>query len=177
MHKLHLYEKKLGNGIKYIYISRVLFWNTVLIDDFLTLSQCSHSTDTIQHFILEFTMKVSEKYRKAQNSRDFILDILKLNVPNLFSSTGEPEENGIPVEDRFVKFLRDYIQRNNLRPVLIERIQEILSLVSEEKPTIYHWMILDVVQQVSTCTLYTCTYMYVCVCIYYIVSVHIGSDS
>lgn len=130
-------------NLVYIFMFLIELSSTILF------SLRSHSTDSIQNFILDFFRKVAGKYRKTNRSRDFIIHVLQLNVPNIFSSTGEPDDDNVPIETRFMEFLRDYIQRNNLRGVIIDRIQEILSLVSEEKQTVFHWMILSVVQQVS----------------------------
>ena len=53
------------------------------------------------------------------------------------------------IEDRFSRFLQEYIRRNNLRPVIMKRIQEILVLVSEDRQTMFHWTVLNVLRLVS----------------------------
>ena len=111
---------------------------------------CRHSSEELQNYVLDFITRVSQSYRKNYRSCDFITDILQLKVPNLFSSTSEPgaDDMGL-IEDRFSRFLQEYIRRNNLRPVIMKRIQEILVLVSEDRQTMFHWTVLNVLRLVS----------------------------
>ena len=106
-----------------------------------------HSSDDLQGYILDFIIRVANVYRKDQRSCDFIPDILQLKVPNLFSPDNEEQEQG-PVADKFSEFLKAYIQRNQLRPVIMRRIQEILHPVSEDKQMAFHWIVLSIVQSV-----------------------------
>ena len=83
--------------------------------------------------MLDFVIKVAGTYRKDQRASDFIPDLLQLRVPNLFSSSSEPgaDKRGL-IKERFSDFLKSYIRRNNLRPVIMTRIQDILGVVSED---------------------------------------------
>ena len=109
---------------------------------------------------MEFLKSVAERYRLDERAGDFIPDILQLKVPLLFAADAEPiPEGGNRVGDKFSLFLRDYIQRNNLRPVIMNKIQDILGYVTDNEQYMFHWIVLNVLQSVS---INVC----VCVCVY-----------
>ena len=111
---------------------------------------------------MEFLKSVAERYRLDERAGDFIPDILQLKVPLLFATEIEPApEGGNRVGDKFSSFLREYIQRNNLRPVIMKKIQDILGYVTDNEQYMFHWIVLNVLQSVSMCV---CVCVGVCVC-------------
>ena len=88
-----------------------------------------------------------------QRAKDFIPDLLQLDVPLLFAAENEPgiEVGGNLVGERFSSFLHDYIQRNNLCPAIMSKIENILSHVADNEQHIIHRIVLNVLQSVSVC--------------------------
>ena len=116
---------------------------------------------------MEFLKSVAERYRLDERAGDFISDILQLKVPLLFAAETEPApEGGNRVGDKFSFFLREYIQRNNLRPVIMNKIQDILGYFTDNEQYMFHWIVLNVLQSVSMCVC-----LCVCVCLFMSVSV------
>ena len=106
----------------------------------------SFPIEELQNHLLEFLVRVADVYRKDRRAGDFIPDVLQLKVSQLFSADTEAGLNGESlVGEKFSEFLKVYIQRNNLRPELMSRIQEIIGYVPENEPTAFHWIILNVI--------------------------------
>lgn len=71
-------------------------------------------------------------YLEQGRARDFLLDLLHLNVPNLFrmhsegsTSTLQSDILATTVPDEFINFLSDYIQRNNLQETILNEVDTI----------------------------------------------------
>lgn len=95
---------------------------------------CSRFTDAQHHkFVLDFLKSVAQTYLNQGRAKDFLLDLLHLNVPNLFvmdSQEGSDSalQNDLLAEsvpDEFTHFLSDYIQRNSLHDVILNEIETI----------------------------------------------------
>ena len=117
--------------------------------------------------MLEFLRSLAERYKLDQRAKDFIPDLIQLDVPLLFVAENEPGiEGGNLVGDKFSSFLHDYIQRNNLRPVIMNKIQDILGYVTDNEQYMFHWIVLNVLQSVSinvcvcVCVCMFCVYIY-----------------
>ena len=103
-------------------------------------------------------MSVAESYRSNKRAGDFIPDVLQLNVPLLFAAENEPGAGDVShVGDIFSSLLREYIQRNNLQPVIMNKIRDIIGYITDKKQHAFHWIVLNVLQLVS---------MRVCVCVF-----------
>ena len=104
-------------------------------------------TDAQHHkFLLEFIKSMAKCYKDQDRAKDFILDLLHLDVPGLFVTDSEGSTSTLQsdilassVPDEFSNFLTDYIQRSNLQETILGEVETI-------------W--------VSTC-------IRICVCIYY----------
>ena len=96
---------------------------------------CSFSFKDAQHhnFLLEFLMTVGKSYVEQRRTKDFILDLLTLNVPDLFkmeydegsTSTIHSDILSSNVSDEFMHFLTEYIQKNHLQEDLLEETERI----------------------------------------------------
>ena len=128
-------------------------------EQFLLFYPHSFQNEEPQTHLLEFLKSVAESYRSNKRAGDFIPDVLRLNVPLLFAAENEPGAgDGSLVGDMFSSFLREYIQRNNLHPVIMNKIQDIIGYIADKKQHAFHWIVLNVLQLVSMC-------VSVCVCL------------
>ena len=108
--------------------------------------------------MLEFLRSLAERYKLDQRAKDFIPDLLQLEVPLLFVAENEPGiEGGNLVGEMFFSFLLEYIQRNNLHPAIMSKIEDILNYVADNEQHNIHRIVLNVLQSVSV-------FMCVCIC-------------
>lgn len=80
------------------------------------------------HFLLDFIKRVGECYAKDARST-FVLDILALNVPELFSlpeTTDKGYSKAVEVQGEVSTFVQTYIRRNSLKTSLLQKMNEIL---------------------------------------------------
>ena len=90
-------------------------------------------TDAQHHkFLLEFIKSVAMCYKNQDRAKDFILDLLHLDVPDLFVTDNEGSTSTLQsdilsssVPDEFSNFLADYIQRNNLQETILGEVETI----------------------------------------------------
>ena len=77
-------------------------------------------------FILEFLLSEAFFYAKINKQVKYILDIMKLDVPNLF--TGPPSNPGIPSIPgaKFKEHLHSYIATNDLPRELLKNVDVIM---------------------------------------------------
>lgn len=75
---------------------------------------------------------VAACYLEQGRAKDFIFDLLQLDVPRLFvmesegsSSTVQSDLLATSVSDDFTNFLTDYIQRNGLREEMLRGVETI----------------------------------------------------
>ena len=97
--------------------------------------------------MLEFLKSIAHDYRSDQRAKDFIPDLLQLKVPLLFVAENEPRAGD--VGDTFSSFLQEYILRNNLRPVITNKIKDTLSCVTDNEQYAFHGIVLNVLHSVS----------------------------
>ena len=116
--------------------------------------------DEHQHHLLTFLCKVGDRYKETGRSKEFIPDLLQLNVPQLFiiPADANQEMEEASVGQKFSSFLKSYIQRNNLQSVILDNMQTILSKFTDKSDINFHWIILSVLQSVSLCLLYIYIY-------------------
>lgn len=102
---------------------------------------------------------MGECYQKCRRAKEFIPNLLKLNVPQLLAV--QSDTNLTVKEDsvcqKFSTFLKSYIQRNNLQPVILNDFKTLLSHMTDECHFNFHWIIFNVLQPVSSLHLF-------CVC-------------
>jgi len=107
------------------------------------VNTCYHSPLTLlrfkdpQHhqFLLEFLKSVSKGYVQQERARDFVLDLLALDVSDLFQMEEEAADESTVsvhsdifaccVSDEFTAFLTDFVQRNQLQEALLEETDKI----------------------------------------------------
>lgn len=93
-----------------------------------------HSFKDAQHhkFLLEFLKSVAGCYLEQGRPKEFIMDLLELNVPDLFMMESEGSTSTIQsdilsssVPDEFTQFLTEYIQRNQLHEAILQDVEKI----------------------------------------------------
>lgn len=82
--------------------------------------------------LLDFLKSVARCYLEQKRPKEFIMDLLELNVPDLFmmdcegsTSTIQSDILSNSVPDEFTQFLTEYIQRNHLHQVILEDVEKI----------------------------------------------------
>lgn len=88
-------------------------------------------TDAQHHkVLLEFIETVAKRYKNQDRAKDFVLDLLHLDVSGLFvtdtegsTSTLQSDILASSVPDEFSNFLTDYIQRNNLQETILGEVE------------------------------------------------------
>ena len=87
---------------------------------FFRLSGAQH-----HHCLLDFIQSVAKRYHGDSHPEDFVMDLLKLNVPKLFAVERESEEVKA-VNDKFSLFLREYISHNALKYGILVKMDDIM---------------------------------------------------
>ena len=84
------------------------------------------------NFLLEFLKSVAKCYLEQGRAKDFIIDLLSLDVPDLFKMETEGSTSTIhsdilsnSVPDEFMQFLTVYIQRNHLQEAILADVDQI----------------------------------------------------
>ena len=91
--------------------------------------------------LLDFLEKVAEDgYLRDKRQQEFVMDLMKLNVPKLFAKKEEADETASREDTRvaraFQDFLASYINRNALKKIII--IEMMVSSVSLDCMTGLH---------------------------------------
>ena len=76
------------------------------------------------YYVKGFLQKVADSYKSDGRARDFVLDLLKLQVPKLLSS--ESEEEAKKMWSEFKIFLQGFIRRNTLQQALLTQTTAIV---------------------------------------------------
>jgi hypothetical protein len=102
--------------------------------------------------LLEFLKCVGSSYQTQGRATDFVLDLLVLDVPSLFmadcdisTSTLQSDILAGSVSDNFYTFLSEFIQRNNLRTPILERVKVVWESLVEHSD--FQQIILNVLQE------------------------------
>ena len=78
-------------------------------------------------FILEFLILVGDHYREERKAKQFIFDLLSMQISGLFvveqSTNKDHAAQSVPIT--FQAFLREYIQRNHLTISVISHVTTI----------------------------------------------------
>lgn len=77
------------------------------------------------HYLLDLFQSVAKRYREDGRAADLVLDLLKLQVPELFAVHGGGEKDK-EVRRKFSNFLRDYICRCHLKHTILKKMNIIL---------------------------------------------------
>ena len=99
--------------------------------------------------MFNFLIRVAVVYKMTKRALDFILDVLQLKVPYLFSTATETKvfsKNALGKE--FSDHLKRYILSNSLQPKLMNSIQEVYEHIPEDDQTELQWIILSVIKSV-----------------------------
>ena len=102
---------------------------------------------------MDFLIRVGYAYGIKKRPGNFIIDLLQLKTPNLFSSSQtETGSSGETVAENFTRFLKKYIKQYNLRSEMTNRIKEIEKCVQNDVQTMgsFYWIILNVLYSVSS---------------------------
>ncbi|KAL5475173.1 hypothetical protein EMCRGX_G027240 [Ephydatia muelleri] len=101
-----------------------------ICDGFISEVTDRHSGANNHHFLLDFIKQVGAQYVTDKRPRDFILDLLKINVPMLFALP-EKTDNGydvaVEVQSNLSTFVQEYIYDNGLKKGLLPRMSKMLS--------------------------------------------------
>ena len=126
---------------------------TSLFFCFFVYYTLSFNGDKTRHHLLEFLIRVGHAYGITKRPGDFIIDLLQLKAPNLFSSSQtEAGSSAETVAEIFTSFLKKYMKQYNLRFELTNRINKIQKCVQKDVQTMgsFYWIILNVLYSVSS---------------------------
>lgn len=92
------------------------------------LGFCRHSRAHVHPFLLDFIKTVGHQYVKDGCSHNFILDLLAIKAPKLFSLPEDTKNRpvAVKVQSDFSDFLQSYINQNSLKIGLLQSMNEIL---------------------------------------------------
>jgi len=76
-----------------------------------------------QKCVHRFLFQIAEHYKKQKKELDFVFDILKVDVPELFAEVSQQDEAAIT---NFVRELKKFITDNKLKHKLLTEMKEIL---------------------------------------------------
>ena len=76
-----------------------------------------------QKCVHRFLFQIAEHYKKHKKELDFVFDILKVDVPELFAEVSQQDEAAIT---NFVRELKKFIIDNKLKHKLLTEMKEIL---------------------------------------------------
>ena len=84
-------------------------------------------------FLLDFLQRVACAYLTSKRSKIFVFDLLELNIPKLLAVNSEEIDGGEEkemeedhtVEKKLIKFLRNYIESNDLIYTLLSRTKKL----------------------------------------------------
>jgi hypothetical protein len=75
---------------------------------------------------------VAKCYLEQKRAKDFIMDLLELNVPDLFLMDAEGSTSTVhsdilsnSVPDEFTQFLTEYIHKNSLHEAILKDVEKI----------------------------------------------------
>ena len=112
-----------SNGMTYFVRAKILFANI-----------CRYPGAHQHRFLLGFFKRVGEYYVMHGRANDFVLDLLRINVPKLFSFSDNSDaiysEACKKVQLEFSTFIQRYIYLNALKLNLQSRMSEILVGIS-----------------------------------------------
>ena len=81
-------------------------------------------------FLLDFLRSVADSYLLDNRQREFISDLMQLNVPKLFAieegADEATEKEDMEVGKEFTIFLRNYINRNALKLSILSQMTSLL---------------------------------------------------
>ena len=69
--------------------------------------------------------RISKAYKSDERHDMFVMDLMKLDVPNLFLVKSN-KEDAVKVEQKFIGMVRSFIQKNTLRDVILSQIPSIM---------------------------------------------------
>ena len=78
------------------------------------------------YYVKDFLQKVADRYKSDSRAGEFVLDLLKLQVPKLLSIEPGEEVAGQEVQSEFKKFLQDFIRRNALKHTILTQTSAIV---------------------------------------------------
>ncbi len=97
-----------------------------------TLLSSSFKDARHHQFLLDFLKSAGRCYLEQGRAKDFIMDLMELNVPDLFTMDTEGSTSTIQsdimsssVPEDFTQFLADYIQRHHLHEALLKDVEKI----------------------------------------------------
>lgn len=69
--------------------------------------------------------RISKAYKSDERHDMFVMDLMKLDVPDLFLVKSN-KEDALKVEQRFIGMVRTFIQKNTLRDIILSQIPSIM---------------------------------------------------
>ena len=76
-------------------------------------------------YIVSLLERISQVYKSSKKHNMFVMDLMKLDVPNLFLVQSN-KEDALKVEQRFIGMVRTFIQKNTLQDVILSQIPSIM---------------------------------------------------
>lgn len=105
-----------------------MYVQSLYTDSLIILQQIFHRFPGAHahYFVKDFLQSVADRYKKDGRSRDFVLDLLKVQVPKLLSLESEEKVADQDVQSEFQTFLQDYIRRNALKETILNQTRDIM---------------------------------------------------
>ena len=69
--------------------------------------------------------RISKAYKSDKRHNIFVMDLMKLDVPDLFLLQSN-KEDAVKVEQKFIEMVCSFIQKNTLRDVILRQIPSIM---------------------------------------------------
>jgi len=76
-----------------------------------------------QTCVHRFLFQIAENYKEQKKELDFVFDILKVDVPELFAEVSQQDEAAVT---NFVRDLKKFVVQNKLKHKLLTEMKEIL---------------------------------------------------
>lgn len=90
---------------------------------------CRFSGAHNHHYLVGFIKNVGDQYTKNEQSLDFIIDLLRINVPNLLGlpeKTNTGHHKAVEIQHDFSTYVLTYIHQNALKNGLLQSLNKIL---------------------------------------------------
>ena len=100
------------NALRYVFVYKALF-------------HYRFSHVHCKSCIVGFIERISKGYKSAKRQSTFVVDLIKLDAPNLLL-VESPKEDDPRVDQMFIEMVRTFIHKNALREVILKQVPTIM---------------------------------------------------
>ena len=100
------------NALRYVFVYKALF-------------HYRFSHVHCKSCIVGFIERISKGYESTKRQSAFVLDLIKLDTPNLLL-VQSPKEDDPRVDQMFIEMVRTFIHKNGLREVILNQVPTIM---------------------------------------------------